>query len=123
MGAGLRHTGDSASRSLAPPLGDCLLAAILCAAFEVPALGDATSFLYVPTKGRWIWAAVGGVMTLAVAARRWRPLWVWVIATACGAFLLAARTQIDPFVGSMGWAPMVFPAPLVALYTVTRTAP
>jgi signal transduction histidine kinase len=105
---------------------DDVLAFGLFAALELPAAGLDTSMAYTPVSGThqagWIWVAVGAVMTLTLIARRRHPLRTWVVTTVCAAFLLTGRTQFDPFIASADVSAMlVFPAPLVALYTVART--
>jgi signal transduction histidine kinase len=123
--AGWRVSGALA-RLAAFSRWDDVLAFGLFAALELPAAGLGTSMDYTPVSGKhqvgWIWVAVGAVMTLTLAARRRHPLRTWVVTTACAAFLLAAHAQFDPFIASADVsATLVFPAPLVALYTVART--
>jgi signal transduction histidine kinase len=123
--AGWRVSGPLA-RLAAFSRWDDVLAFGLFAALVLPAAGLGTSMDYTPVSGRhqagWIWVAVGAVMTLTLTARRRRPLRTWVVTTVCAAFLLAAHTQFDPFIASADASAMlVFPAPLVALYTVART--
>lgn len=123
--AGWRVSGALA-RLAAFSRWDDVLAFGLFAALELPAAGLGTSMDYTPVSGKhqagWIWVAVGAVMTLTLTARRRHPLRTWVVTTVCAAFLLAAHTHFDPFITSADASAMlVFPAPLVALYTVART--
>jgi signal transduction histidine kinase len=112
----------SVSRLAASPIGDWLLAAVLCTAFEFAALGHGVSAGYAHRAMNWLWAAIGAVMTLTVAARRRQPQRTWVVATACASFLLTTHTQLDPYMAMPGEsALLVLPAPLVALYTMART--
>jgi signal transduction histidine kinase len=90
-----------------PPWGDCLLAASLLIALDEPGLDPYRYF------GGLRWALAAAMMTLPLAWRRHHPLLVWAAVTSIGALLLPAA---DPGVV----APLLmFPAPLIALYTVT----
>ncbi|HEY7261175.1 MAG TPA: histidine kinase [Trebonia sp.] len=136
MRAGMRYFTSLASRLATSPRGDGLLAAALFAAFELPVLRHGLTAGWPRLEPSWDWtaavAAVGAVMTLTLAARRYQPRRAWVIATACGSFLLAAPTQLGlPYMAGPGYWPaaitvartalLVLPAPAVALYTVART--
>jgi signal transduction histidine kinase len=123
--AGGRNSGRLA-RLAASSRWDGVLAFGLFAALELPAVGLGTSLGFTPISGKhqagWIWVAVGAVMTLTLTARRRHPLRTWVVATVCAAYLLAAHTAFVPFIANADASAMlVFPAPLVALYTVART--
>lgn len=132
----MRYITRLVSRLATSLLWDRLLAAALFTAFELSVLPQGLTAGWPRQGANWRWTAVaavvGAAMTLMVAARRQQPRWTWVIATACGSFLLAAPTQLGlPYMAGPGYGPgtitvarsvlLVLTAPAVALYTVART--
>jgi signal transduction histidine kinase len=133
--AGIRYSTSVAPWLATSLLWDRLLAAALFAVFEQSVLCHGLTAGWPRLGPSWGWTAAmavaGAAMTLMVAARRQRPQLTWVIATACGSFLLAAPTQLGlPYMAGPGYGPgtitvlrsvlLVLPAPAVALYTVAR---
>lgn len=104
---------------------DCLLAAVLFIAFELPVLASVVIGGAARAQAAsWALAAViGGAMTLTLAWRRKHPRQIWMITTGCGLFVLSAPTQIGLAHASSPAevALLALPAPLVALYTVAST--
>jgi signal transduction histidine kinase len=136
VSAGTRYITSLVPWLTASLLWDRLLAAALFAAFELSVLRHGLTAGWPRLGPNWEWTAVaalaGAAMTLTLAVRRQQPRRAWVIATACGAFLLAAPTQLGlPYMAGPGYGPgtitvlrsvlLVLPAPAIALYTVART--
>jgi len=124
MGARWPHTRSPAASSFSPPLAlrDCLLAAALFLAFELPS--GSNPYEPVNSLPSLAWVCVGAVMTVAVALRRLYPVGVWMISTGSAAFLLTVVSRFNPLAavpGMLASPLVVLPAPLVVLYTMARS--
>ncbi|HJP80732.1 MAG TPA: histidine kinase [Pseudonocardiaceae bacterium] len=122
------HAGRVLSVSAAKPAlsrGDRLLAAGLCVLYEVPHFAGSAGLLFgYRGPGNILAAILGAVLTLSVAWRRAHPLRVLLVTVSTGAILLTAGNSTDPFGNGhqlTAYTLVIWPAMLVAVYTVART--
>ena len=121
MSAAVRRITGPVARLSSSPRGDRLLAGGLFTAFELPVLFHDISAGYPSPGARWVWAVIGAVMTLTVAARRRHPRRTWLVVTVCASFLLATHLPLGPVLTIADPSTLlVLPAPLVCLYTTAR---
>jgi signal transduction histidine kinase len=121
--AGRPRTGDLVSRSLVLSPGDRLLALGLCLLFEVPHFITSSGVFADREPANFIAAVLGAVLTLSIAWRRRHPLTVLLITICVGTLLLTVGSGTDPFGFPHQITPAtlpVWPAMLVAVYTVAR---
>jgi signal transduction histidine kinase len=122
--AGRPPAGIVASLRPVPSLGDRLLAVGLCVLFEVPRFTGLSGLLNNHAPDNLAAALLGAVLTLSIAWRRSRPLTVLLITIAIGTLLLTVGNGTNPFgLGHQitAYTLLVWPAMLVAVYTVART--
>jgi signal transduction histidine kinase len=113
----------AAKPALSP--GDRLLAVGLCILFEAPYLAGPFGLLFgYRGPGNILAAILGAVMTLSIAWRRAHPLTVLLVTIGTGAVLLTVGNTTNPFGNGhqiTAYTLLVWPAMLVAVYTVART--
>ena len=117
-------TGGAAARGPVPSRGDRLLAVGLCVLFEVPHFTGSSGLLDGNAGAKTVVAGLGAVLTLSTMWRRQHPLAVLLITIGIGTLLLTAGNSVDPFGPARQTTVsmlLVWPAMLVAVYTVARS--
>jgi signal transduction histidine kinase len=122
--AGRPLAGSVVTRGPAPSIRDRLLAVGLCVLFEAPHLPGFAGLFNAGGPANAVAALLGAVMTLSIAWRRRHSLTVLLIAIGIGTLLLTVGSRVGPF----GYPRqivtsnvLVWPAMLVAIYTVARS--
>jgi signal transduction histidine kinase len=120
---GRPRTGTDVSRAAMPSQGDRLLAVGLCVLFEAPHLANSFGLFRVYGLPNGVVLLLGAVLTLSIMWRRRYPVSVLAITIGAGMVLLTAGNGDNSFgfprqisVVTL----LVWPAMLVAAYTVAR---